>query len=133
MWNHCELFVLWQANAETLSLWLRILRDSGRSDLVTEVIVSLHQGAFGISADPQHFAIALQALAESKDVIRGVEVYGLIRDKPEFSHYPFVLSAMLTLYGSMRMIGEAKQVFSLALRHGKVHSTIPLSSHHSTL
>ncbi len=104
-----------------VGLWLGVLSDSGQSDLVVDVIKSLHQGSFGFPANAQHFAIALQALAKAKDIARGEEVYALIKDKPKFCHYPFVLSAMMTLYGSSKeMISKAAEVFDLALKHKMV-------------
>ncbi len=112
-------------NAGIAGTWLGVLKDLSQLDLVVEVIESLHQGAFGFPADPQHFSIALQALAGSEDIKRGEEVYALIKDKPEFCHNSFVLSAMLSLYGSSKeMINKATEVFDLALKHKKVYFSV---------
>ncbi len=44
----------------TASQLLSALR--GKPDKVVEVILTLQQGTLGVRADPQHFAVALQAL-----------------------------------------------------------------------
>ncbi len=108
-------------NAGIAGIWLRVLGDSGQLNRVVEVIKSLHQGAFGFLADLQHFSTALNVLAKAKDITRGEEVYALIKDNPKFCLDPFVLGAMLSLYGSSKeKISKATEVFDLALRHKKV-------------
>ncbi len=111
-----------------MGTWLGILSDSGQLDLVVKVIRSLHQGSFGFLANAQHFAIALQALAMAKDISRGEEIYTFIKDKPEFSYNPFVLGAMLSLYGSSKeTINKAAKMFDLALKYKKVCFFVSLS------
>ena len=108
-----------QSNAVTFGLWIDILGKSGRCDLVEEFVTSLQRGKFDVAANAQHFATALRALAEKKDVERGRRVYELIANDRTIGLDPYVLNAMLVLYGAEHF-DEAKAVFELAVKHKTV-------------
>ena len=84
-----------------------------------EFVTSLWRGKFEVAANAQHFATALRALAEKREVERGRRVYQLIANDPNIGLDPYVLSAMLVLYGAEHF-DEAKAVFDLAVKHKKV-------------
>ena len=110
-----------QSNAVTFVLWIDILGKSGRCDLVEEFVTSLQRGKFEATANAQHFATALRASAEKNEVERGRRVYQLIANDPNIGLDPYVLNAMLMLYGADHF-DEAKAVFDLAVKHKKVRT-----------
>ena len=126
VWTFLQSYPHLSINDATANQILAAL--SGRPDLVVDAITAFHRGAFTIRADPQHFATALWSLATSGDVGRAKEVYKLIANQPDFSLNSYVVTAMISAYGSnvRQYWGDAKAMYERAVEHGTVSAMTAL-------
>ncbi len=103
-----------------LGLWLQILGEAKQSETVEELITDLNRGVFGVPLDARQLAIAIRAFSDAKEVERGKRVFELTAaKKPELCRNPFVISALLMLYG-VNHFEDAMGTFDLAVKAKQV-------------
>ncbi len=123
------LFCVSKVDAVMLSQWLQILGEAKQYHTVEGLISNLlHQEWLGVSLDARQLAVALRAFVDAKDVERGKRIFELsISKNPEFRDDPFVINAMLMLYGACHF-EDAKVLFDRAVKAKKVSDNLSISA-----
>ncbi len=102
-----------------LGQWLQILGEAKQYAAVEELISNLYQERIGVFLDAHQLAVALRSLADAKEIERGRRIFELVTAKnPEFCDEPYVISAMLKLYGANHF-EDAKKMFDRAVKAKK--------------